>query len=150
MKPYLYKTKPLGSVQDLFTKNKPQLFLLFFVFLLFFTIVGCKNEGGTEKEVTKVSGGKAQVTFVELGSVKCIPCKKMQPIMKEIEKEYGGKVRVVFHDVWTSKGKPYIKKYGIRVIPTQIFLDKNGKEFHRHEGFYPKKDIVELLKTRGL
>jgi thioredoxin 1 len=31
------------------------------------------------------------------------------------------------------------------VIPTQVFLDKDGKEFSRHEGFYPKDEIVKLL-----
>lgn len=91
-----------------------------------------------------------QVTFLELGSVKCIPCKMMQPIIKEIEKEYSGRVKVVFHDVWTDKGKPYAKKYKISGIPTQIFLDKNGKEFFRHTGFLAKNKIIEVLKKQGL
>ena len=47
----------------------------------------------------KVKTQEIKVTFVELGSVKCIPCKMMQPIMEEIEKEYGDQVKVVFHDV---------------------------------------------------
>jgi thioredoxin 1 len=90
------------------------------------------------------------VTFVEIGSVKCIPCKKMQPIMKEIEQEYAGKVKVVFYDVWTDAGKPYGKKYGIRVIPTQVFLDKDGKEYYRHEGYFPKEELVKVLKQKGV
>jgi thioredoxin 1 len=96
----------------------------------------------------KQSGIKA--TFVELGSVNCIPCKKMQPIMKEIEEEYKNQVKVVFHDVWTDEGRPYAKKFGIRVIPTQIFLDKNEKEYFRHEGFFPKEQLVEVLKKQGV
>lgn len=31
---------------------------------------------------------KAKITFIELGSVKCIPCKMMQPVMEEIELTY--------------------------------------------------------------
>lgn len=96
------------------------------------------------------SESKALVTFVELGSVKCIPCKMMQPIMEEIEKEYGDEVKVVFHDVWTEKGKPYGVKYKIKAIPTQVFLDKDGKEFFRHVGFFPKEEIVKILKSRGV
>jgi len=92
---------------------------------------------------------KPLVTFVELGSVNCIPCKMMQPIMKDIEKEYGSQVDVVFHDVWTVEGEPYAKKYGIRAIPTQVFLDAEGKEFFRHEGYYPKDEIIKVLKTKG-
>ncbi len=90
------------------------------------------------------------VTFVEIGSVRCIPCKKMQPIMKEIEQEYAGKVKVVFHDVWTPAGKPYGQKYGIRVIPTQVFLDRDGKEYFRHEGYFPKEELVKVLKQKGV
>ena len=90
------------------------------------------------------------VTFVELGSVKCIPCKKMKPIMDDIEKEYAGQVKVVFHDVWTDEGKPFAKKYKIRLIPTQIFLDKNGQEYFRHEGFFPKEELVKILRQKGV
>jgi thioredoxin 1 len=106
-----------------------------------------------EREIKKKEEEKPEnikVTFVELGSVRCIPCKKMQPIMEEIKKEYKGQVKVVFHDVWTKEGKPYAYTYKIRVIPTQVFLDKDGKEYFRHEGFFPKEEIVKILKKQGI
>lgn len=93
---------------------------------------------------------KPAVTFVELGSVKCIPCKQMQPVMKAIEQKYGDQVKVVFHDVWTDEGRPQAALYKIRLIPTQVFLDAQGKEFFRHEGFYPENEIHKLLQQRGL
>ncbi len=91
-----------------------------------------------------------KVTFIELGSVNCIPCRAMQPVMKAIEEKYKGQVSVVFHDVWKPEQRQYAEKYGIRVIPTQVFLDKDGKEFFRHEGFYPESEIHKLLQKRGL
>ena len=93
---------------------------------------------------------KPKITFVELGSVNCIPCKQMQPVMKAIEEKYGDNVRVIFYDVWTKDQKPYAQKYGIRLIPTQVFLDENGKEFFRHEGFFPEAEIHKLLNKRGV
>ncbi|MFA6596350.1 MAG: thioredoxin family protein [Ignavibacteriaceae bacterium] len=93
---------------------------------------------------------KPKVTFIELGSVKCIPCKQMQPVMKAIEAKYGEQVKVTFYDVWTPGQKPFAKKYGIKLIPTQIFLDEKGKEFFRHEGFYPEKEIDKLLISKGI
>ena len=93
---------------------------------------------------------KPMITFIELGSVNCIPCKMMQPVMKEIEETYKEKVKVVFYDVWTEEGKPYGEKYGIKLIPTQVFLDENGKEFYRHEGFFPKSEIKALLEKQGI
>jgi thioredoxin 1 len=93
---------------------------------------------------------KPKVTFIELGSVNCIPCKQMQPVMKAIEEKYGEQVKVIFYDVWTKEQKPYAQKYGIKLIPTQVFLDEKGKEFHRHEGFYPEKEIDKVLQSKGL
>ncbi|MFC2060962.1 thioredoxin family protein [Elusimicrobiota bacterium] len=104
----------------------------------------------TVSVISEAEKEKIKVTFVELGSVKCIPCKMMQPVMDEIEKEYAGQVDVVFHDVWTPEGQPYAEQYRIRSIPTQVFLDKDGKEFHRHIGYYPKEEIEKVLKTQGV
>jgi thioredoxin 1 len=93
---------------------------------------------------------KAKITFIELGSVNCIPCKKMQPIMKSLEKKYGEQLKVIFYDVWSKEHKDKSAKYGVKLIPTQIFFDDRGKEIFRHEGFYPEKEIDKLLKSKGL
>ena len=93
---------------------------------------------------------KTKITFIELGSVNCIPCKKMQPIMKSLEKKYGEQLKVIFYDVWKKEHKDKSEKYGIKLIPTQIFQDENGKEIHRHEGYYPEADIDKFLQSKGL
>ncbi len=100
--------------------------------------------------LTYAQNQKAKVTFIELGSDKCIPCKKMQPILKSLEKKYGSQLKVIFYDVWKKEHKDKSEKYGIKLIPTQIFLDENNKEIHRHEGYYPQKDIEKFLKSKGL
>jgi len=102
------------------------------------------------------SGGLAKslpgckVTFIELGSVRCIPCQKMQAVMKSIEKNYGSQVNIIFYDVWTPEGKPFAEVYKINAIPTQVFLDENGKEYFRHEGYFPEEELVKVLKTKGV
>lgn len=93
---------------------------------------------------------KPKVTFIELGSVNCVPCKMMQPVMEAIEKKYGEQLKIIFYDVWTQEQKKYAQEYKIKLIPTQVFLNENGKEFHRHEGFYPEAEIDKLLQARGL
>ncbi len=95
------------------------------------------------------TGAKApKITFLEIGSVNCIPCKKMQPIIKNIARKYGSQIKVIFHNV--REDEEVAEKYGVDVIPTQIFLDAKGKEIHRHIGYYPEKDIDKFLKKRGL
>jgi len=96
------------------------------------------------------SAVKFKVTFIELGSVRCIPCQQMQSVMKSIEKKYGKQVKIVFHDVWTPEGKPFGKQYGIEAIPTQVFLDENGKEFSRHVGFFPEEELIKVLQSKGV
>ena len=93
---------------------------------------------------------KYKVTFIELGSVRCIPCQKMQSVMKLIEKKYRSQVNVVFHDVWTPEGKPFAELYGIEEIPTQVFLDEEGKEFSRHTGFFSEKEILKVIRLKGV
>lgn len=119
---------------------------IFFCSLLFLSVSVIVSAG----QNASGSGKKPSVTFVELGSVNCIPCRKMQPVMKAIEQKYGERVKVTFYDVWTDEQKPFAKKYNIRLIPTQVFLDENGKEFFRHEGFFPEEEIHKLFKQRGI
>ena len=93
---------------------------------------------------------KPMVTFIDLGSDKCSPCKKMQPILKSIEKKYREQIKVVFYDVWKDEYKSKSDEYKIKLIPTQIFLDANGKEIFRHEGYYPEAQIDKFLQSKGL
>ncbi len=90
----------------------------------------------------------ARPKLVDLGANKCIPCKMMAPILAELSKEYSGQLDVVFIDVWKTRGEG--ERYGIRVIPTQIFYSAEGRELFRHEGFYAKKDILAKWKALGV
>jgi thioredoxin 1 len=116
--------------------------------VILFLLFSCGNQA--EKSDTKIvdSVQTAKITFIELGSLNCIPCKMMQPIMKEIEEEFSETVKVVFYDVWTKEGKKYGQQYGIKLIPTQVFLDENGEEFFRHQGFFKKEEIKKLINKQ--
>ena len=46
--------------------------------------------------------------------------------------------------------EPFGVQYGIESIPTQIFLDENGKEFSRHVGYFPEEELVKVLKQKGV
>jgi len=122
-----------------------QRFTLVLVLLISLLSISYAQLPSLEKNAVKY-----KVTFIELGSVRCIPCQQMQTVMKSIEKKYGNQVKVVFHDVWTPEGKPFGKQYGIEAIPTQVFLDENGKEFSRHVGFFPEKELIKVLQSKGV
>jgi thioredoxin 1 len=90
--------------------------------------------------------GKA--VMLELGSVGCIPCEAMRPVMAKLSSTYKKKLEVIFVDV--RKDRAAAQKFRVYGIPTQVFLDKKGTEFHRHIGFYAYEEIVPVLKKAGL
>lgn len=91
---------------------------------------------------------KGMVTMVDIGAKACIPCKMMIPIIESLSEEYEGRAGIVFIDVWKNPNET--EKFGIRVIPTQIFYDKDGNEVMRHEGYISKEDIVAVLTKLGV
>ncbi len=97
---------------------------------------------------TEPAAKTALPRLVDLGADKCIPCKMMAPILEELKKNHAGKLEVVFIDVWQNPDEA--KKYGINLIPTQIFYDATGKERFRHEGFFSKEDILAKWKELGV
>lgn len=86
--------------------------------------------------------------LVDLGAGKCIPCKMMAPILEELKKTCAGKLEVQVIDVWENPAAR--TQYGIKLIPTQIFYDAEGKERFRHEGFFGKAEILSKWKELGL
>jgi len=123
-------------------------------------ITGCKKESVNQTTIDTTTttttivevkdNSNIKVTFIELGSVNCVPCRMMQPVMKKIEEKYGNQVKVVFYDVWTQKDAQKAYEYGIRVIPTQVFLDSSGKEYLRHEGYFPFEELEKILRIKGV
>ena len=120
-----------------------------FLFLLFLTL-SCNKSEAADKTDQSNKERSVKVTFIELGSVNCVPCKMMQPVMDKLEENFPNDVEVLFYDVWTEEENHYAQEYGIRVIPTQIFLDENGEEYFRHEGFFPYEQVVEVLERKGV
>jgi len=85
--------------------------------------------------------------LLDLGADKCVPCKMMMPILDEMRETYAGSMEVIFIDVW--KDGEAGKKYGIKSIPTQIFFTADGAELYRHQGFYPREDILAKWSELG-
>jgi thioredoxin 1 len=82
--------------------------------------------------------------LLDLGSDYCKPCKKMAPILDSLKIVYQGKAEIEFIDI--KKDKQSARKYGITMIPTQIFFDAEGKEKYRHVGFLSAESITTYFK----
>jgi len=113
--------------------------------------------GKSSNPESKIEGSKTEVQsqpakklpmLIDLGKGTCIPCKKMKPILEELKTEYEGKAIVEIIDL--RYDRQAARKYEIRLIPTQIFFDSEGKEIYRHEGFMDKQSIKMKFAEMGV
>ena len=96
---------------------------------------------------TAVMAATQKPTVLEFSAPLCSECLKLQKVLNEVEPKY--KKHIVFHKINTSscskEESKEMKKYNIRVVPTMIFLDKNGKFVMKTEGSMSKDKLVEYL-----
>ncbi len=115
--------------------------------MLLVFLSSCSNAGDLGSTLSKAKA-EGRIVMLELGSVGCIPCEQMKPVMAKLSYTYKGKLDVIFIDV--RKDHDTARRFGVHIIPIQVFLDRTGKEFHRHMGYYPYEEIVLVLKKAGI
>jgi thioredoxin 1 len=69
-------------------------------------------------------------------------------VLEQLRAEYAGRLRVEFVNVRENPDEG--ARYGIKLIPTQVFIDAAGRERFRHEGFLSKEDILAKWKELGV
>lgn len=140
-----------------------------FTILLFITLVVCRNDLVnylSKKQIYRMAEDKRQAindtiaqwydyennkrnfdyTFLEFGSTGCHSCRQMEQVMEIIRARYPGKVNVVFIHVAEKENQEMVNYYGIATIPTQILLNKNGKEYFRHHGYISADELSKHLE----
>ena len=74
-------------------------------------------------EEWKYEGDKPCI--VDFYATWCGPCKALAPVLEELAKEYDGKIYIYKVDV--DKEEELAATFGIRSIPTLLWIPKNGK-----------------------
>lgn len=72
----------------------------------------------------------------------CAPCRMVAPIMDELADEYRDKVHV--YKVDTEKEEELAAAFGIRSIPSILFIPMNGKP-QMVQGAMPKSGFVKAI-----
>ena len=75
----------------------------------------------------------------------CGPCRMVGPIVEELAGEYEGKA--VVGKVNVDHNPNVAAKYGIRSIPTIVFL-KNGEIVDKSVGAVPKNQLADKLNAQ--
>lgn len=88
---------------------------------------------------------------IEFSAPLCSECLKLKKVLEVVEPEYTEKVtfQKISTQVQDKNVSDKIQKYSVRVVPTTIFVDKNGNIVKKHEGSmspeYLKKSLDELV-----
>ena len=104
----------------------------------------CKAKSATETPVSKAK-------IVKFSSPMCSECKEASEEITKAMKNYKNEVLVEEINVVENVGKgsdynkSMIKKYKVTLVPTLVFLDKNGNVIKRYEGAMKSDEIVEIL-----
>lgn len=73
----------------------------------------------------------------------CGPCKMLAPVLEELSDEYTGKVDI--YKVNVDEEEELAMLFGIRSIPTLIFIEQNGT-MHRSQGAMGKLQLKEVIE----
>ena len=87
---------------------------------------------------------KGKPALYEFGAKYCIPCKEMKEVMAALKTSHGDQME--FRMVYVDEERPLFQQYKIVAIPTQVFLNAEGKEVDRHLGALPKEEVLKKLQ----
>ena len=83
-----------------------------------------------------------KLVVVDLSAEWCGPCRMVGPIIDELSTEYTGKVN--FYKVNVDDEQELAGIFGIRSIPSMLFVPKEGKP-KMSIGALPKEALVEAI-----
>lgn len=86
------------------------------------------------------------VEMIKFGAEWCGPCRMVKPTVAKLMEKYnteGSTIKIT--DVDVDAQSDAAKQYGVRSIPTMIFL-KDGKEFSRKVGVMGEEQIELIIK----
>ena len=86
-------------------------------------------------------------TVVKLYSSMCLDCKKLDSVTKEVMPMYADKINYQTYNVQNKEkgADEYVKKYDVTLVPTMIFLNKDGSLFKKTEGYLEKRQLEQIL-----
>ena len=85
--------------------------------------------------------------MLEFGSDKCMSCQQMGQLLYKIKQKHP-EAMIYFVDIYQDM--PAARKFGIRMIPTQKFLDKEGQVIDTHIGLLKQEIVEKKLHSMGV
>jgi len=124
-----------------------------FIILLIFLVPLAVYYGLTRDKLTTppsyaTTGSTGAPEIIKFASPMCYECQELEKVFNEVFPKYENNINLKKVDV-TSKDngtKGMIKSYGVKLVPTTVFKDKNGKTLRRIEGSMEPQVLENYLK----
>lgn len=87
-------------------------------------------------------------TLVDFGSKTCPACIRLRPVMRALKDAHKDRINVLFLEV--SDTRDLARQYQVRLVPTLIFFDAQGREVHRETGFIGQEAMEKVLRDLKL
>jgi thioredoxin-related protein len=124
-------------------KNLIIISLIFALPLIAYAVLsGTKVESATQEHVS----GKPQI--IKFSSKLCSDCKKMKGVFETVMPQYSGTVEVIEYDIEKNDKNinNAIDTYNVNLVPTVVYIDKNGKVVRKTEGYVDKHKFEAYVK----
>jgi thioredoxin-related protein len=115
--------------------------------MLSLTIFSMAYDFGAVPKVSVADIPKGKPLMIQFGKTECIWCEHMAPYLKQIKEDYP---KTSIYYVNTDKDIAGTLKHHVIVLPTALFLDKDGNVIGRVEGYLMPDRIMELLEQYGV
>jgi thioredoxin 1 len=120
------------------------------LFLMIFVSISIQASNDTPMlaptQFSKVKSviGQGNAVMLEFGATSCYSCVKMGKLLYKTKAKYPN-AKIYFIDIY--KDMPVARSYGVRMIPTQIYLDEKGNVIDKHVGLLTPKELEARLKN---
>jgi len=101
----------------------------------------------SESNISVAYDGANKPKVLQFSSAMCYDCKRLEKEITLLRQEYSSKIifRKYNASTRTSQVNELISKYNINVVPTLIFLDKNGNFVRKTEGYVTQSQLRSYL-----
>ncbi len=89
----------------------------------------------------ETNGNDFRYTLLEFSTDRCTVCKAMKPELGKVQKNRP-EINVVFLNTMNLNTQNVMQYFGISATPTQILLNRQGKEIFRNYGFIPADGLM--------
>ncbi|OGI04178.1 MAG: hypothetical protein A2Y25_08700 [Candidatus Melainabacteria bacterium GWF2_37_15] len=106
-----------------------------------------KMPSGNDFAAVSATPGKAKL--LQFTSPMCYDCNRIEKELAPLKTAAEYKNTIIFEKIDVSKRTPavdqLITKYNVDVVPTLVFLDKNGNMINREQGYMAQQQLRECL-----